>query len=116
MTPQRDTILYDGICGLCGGLMRFVSRRDKRHLFECVPLQSESACAILKPHGKDPKALNTLYVVVRDSSGEHLLSKGRAVIYILRHLGGIWNAAAFLNVFPERWLEQGYDWVAARRR
>jgi predicted DCC family thiol-disulfide oxidoreductase YuxK len=81
-------LLYDGVCGLCNRLVKFVLRRDPAGMFRFASLQSGFAGTVLARHGADTRDLDTVYVVVNcDLADEHLLSRSDAVVFILRHLG-----------------------------
>ena len=109
-------ILYDGVCGLCNRLNRFVLARDPGGLFRFAALQSPIAAEILARHGRDPRDLDTLYLVLAPGRpDERLLEKSDAVLWILRRLGGVWRAAAALRVVPRGVRDVGYDLVARSR-
>lgn len=109
-------ILYDGVCGLCNRLTRFVLAHDRRDAFRFASLQSEFARKTLAPHGRDPRDLDTLHVIAyRGRADERLLSKSRAALFVLRKLGFPWRLAALLGVLPTRFLDFGYDLVAHNR-
>jgi predicted DCC family thiol-disulfide oxidoreductase YuxK len=109
-------ILYDGVCGLCNRLNRFVLARDPGGRFRFAALQSAFAAEILARHGRDPQDLNTLYLVLAPGQpDERLLQKSDAVLWILRELGGAWRTAGALRVVP-RWVRDlGYALVARTR-
>ncbi len=110
--PANPVLLYDGVCGLCNRLVRFVVRHDRRARFRFASLQSTYAHRILKLHGLDPQDLNTLYVV----EAERLTTRADAVIFILQDLGGLWRvAAAALRIFPKPLRDWGYSVVARHR-
>jgi predicted DCC family thiol-disulfide oxidoreductase YuxK len=114
--PRPDVVLYDGVCGLCNGLVRFVLPRDRAGRFRFAALQGPAAHAILTRHGRDAAALDTVYVAVPDArGGERLLSKSRAVLHLLRGLGAPWSAAVLASPLPTRLLDAGYDLVARYR-
>ena len=114
--PRPDVVLYDGVCGLCNGLVRFVLPRDRAGRFRFAALQSPAAHAILARHGQDAAALDTVYVAVPDPrGGERLLAKSRAVLHLLRGLGAPWSAAVLAAPLPTRLLDAGYDLVARHR-
>jgi predicted DCC family thiol-disulfide oxidoreductase YuxK len=46
---ERPVILFDGVCHLCNGLVRFVLRRDPAAVFDFAPLQSEFAQGRFSP-------------------------------------------------------------------
>lgn len=109
-------LLYDGVCGLCNRLVRFVLDRDRRDVFRFAALQSPMAASLLKKYGKDPADLDTFYVVIdHGTPKERILARGRAGIFVLRTLGGLWTPAAALAAFPDLLLDFGYDTIAKRR-
>ena len=116
--PAGDAplILYDGVCGLCNRLNRFVLARDPSGRFRFAALQSPLAGGILTRHGRDPRDLDTLYLVLgHGRPDERLLWKSDAVLWILRALGGPWRGAGALRVVPRGLRDLGYDLVARTR-
>ena len=113
---DEPIILYDGVCGLCNRLNRFVLARDPSGRFRFAPLQGRLAGELLARHGRDPGDLDTLYLVLgHGRPDERLLGKSDAALWVLRELGGGWRAAGPLRVLP-RWLRDlGYDAVARTR-
>lgn len=113
----HSIVLYDGVCGLCHRFNRFVLKRDRRDRFRFAPLQGTFASQALGRHGKDPRDLDTVYLIV-DAGGprEEALSRGHAVRRILSELGGVWRfAAAVLRLLPGPLLDAAYDFTARRR-
>jgi predicted DCC family thiol-disulfide oxidoreductase YuxK len=109
-------ILYDGVCGLCHRLNRFVLTRDPAGRFRFAALQSVLAREILTRHGRDPRDLDTLYLVLGyGRPDECLLRKSEAALWILGELDGPWRAASGLRVVPRRLRDLGYDLVAHTR-
>jgi predicted DCC family thiol-disulfide oxidoreductase YuxK len=115
MTDSANPVLlYDGVCGLCNRLVRFVLKRDHHARFRFASLQSNYAGRILKRHSVDPGDLDTLYCV--EEPGERLAAGSDAVISALRGLGGFWAAVAVaLRIFPKPLRYWGYRVVARRR-
>jgi len=118
---SHPILLYDGVCGLCNQLVRFVLRRDPAGVFRFAALQSPLAGRILARHGVDALDLDTLYVVVNaEQSDEILLPRSDAVIFILRRFEGAgrgsWRLAGFLlQLVPRAVRDWGYGVVARRR-
>ena len=116
MEKGKHLILYDGVCGLCNRLNRFVLARDKRGEFLFASLQSHLSEQILAEYGRRTGDLNTFYVVVDyKKQSERLLSKARAALYVLNELGGVWRLAWPLNLLPTFILDLGYDFLARIR-
>jgi predicted DCC family thiol-disulfide oxidoreductase YuxK len=110
-------ILYDGVCGLCDRLVRFILKRDKRDVLRLASQQSEFAAEILRRHGVNPERLDTVYLVLNHQQpSERLLPRSDAASEILSQLGGIWHLpAGILRLFPHGIRDRLYNLVARRR-
>ncbi len=106
-------LFYDGACGLCHRGVRFVLARDHAARFRFAPLQGAHARAVLLPRGVDPVALDTQHVVTEAGV---LLSRGRAVRFVLSELGGAAGVLGVLRYLPVPLLDLGYRIVARSRR
>jgi predicted DCC family thiol-disulfide oxidoreductase YuxK len=110
-------LLYDGVCGLCNRLVRFILRRDRNGIFHFASLQSAMAARILARHGAQSSDLDTFYVVINpDLADETLLSRSDAVLSVLKLLGGLSSAAAsVLQAMPRSFRNAAYNAVARNR-
>lgn len=92
---MTSVVFYDGVCGLCNRLVRFLLRRDRHGRLLFAPLQGELARSALAEHRADPSDLDTVYVLAhRNSPSQRVLSRSQAVLYALEQLGGGWRLAA----------------------
>lgn len=99
---MADTIFYDGHCGLCHRLVRFVLAVDRAGAFRFAPLVVRASL---------PDS-----IVVRTLDGE-LLVRWAASLYILQRLGGIWRwMGNSLDLLPRGFLDWCYDRVAGVRK
>jgi predicted DCC family thiol-disulfide oxidoreductase YuxK len=107
----RHVVLYDGVCALCSGFVRFVLAWDRGAVFRFAPLQGPLGNRV------QPEApLRTVYVLADfGSPAERSLTKARAVLFVLNALGWPWKAAAIVRVLPLAWLDGIYDLVARHR-
>jgi predicted DCC family thiol-disulfide oxidoreductase YuxK len=112
----RHVILFDGLCALCHGFVRWMLRRDRRGHFAFAPLQGPTAMAVLARHTQLTGADSLVLVLSVGSTAERALLRSEAVIAAGRELGGAWRVMASLaSVVPRRWRDRMYDFVAARR-
>ncbi len=113
-TSPPETLFYDGRCGLCHGVVRFVLARDRSGAaFRFAPLQGESFSRVAGALGEAQRADS---VFLRTHSGA-LLAKSDAVLHVLRRLGGGCGLlAGLLALFPRALRDLGYDVVARLRR
>lgn len=114
--PENPILLYDGVCGLCNGLIRFVLRRDREARLRFAPLQSELAREILVRHGRDPDDLDTV-VLVSDpgAESEALLDRARAILRVMSWIGWPWKALMVFWPLPTFLIDAGYRFVAWTR-
>lgn len=108
---ERPVVLYDGVCGICNGLVQFVARRDRRGRFRFAALQGETGQALLREHGLPTDDFDSA-VLVED--GRAFL-RSRAILRIVRGLGGVWSVAAPLALLPAPLLDFLYGRVARSR-
>jgi predicted DCC family thiol-disulfide oxidoreductase YuxK len=109
----EEVLFYDGHCGLCHGIVRFVlAERGERPPFVFAPLQG-SVFVTRVPESRRAGLPDS--VVVLTATGE-ILCRSAAVLHILESLGGLWRLAALLaRPVPERWRDVVYDGVARAR-
>jgi predicted DCC family thiol-disulfide oxidoreductase YuxK len=88
-----ETIFYDGHCGLCHRVVRFVLAEDTTGAaFRFASLDSEAFRALLP---EEKRALSTDSLIVHTNEGT-VLSQSSAVLHILSRLGGVWKLFASL--------------------
>jgi predicted DCC family thiol-disulfide oxidoreductase YuxK len=117
MGSPRHILFYDGVCGMCDRIVQFVLARDRKHVFQFAALQSAFAARQLGPFGKDVHDLDTVYVLVdAGSDGARVLDRGRAILFVLRQLGGVWGILGVMgSIFPRVVADFFYRRVAASR-
>jgi len=96
MTDHKHILLYDGVCNLCSGLVRFISKRFRNGAFSFYPLQSAEGQSLLKRYGLPADDLDTV-VYIR---AEKYFIKSSAILYILKELGGIWKGFFIFIIVP----------------
>ncbi|MEO7325769.1 MAG: thiol-disulfide oxidoreductase DCC family protein [Dokdonella sp.] len=104
-------IVFDGVCVLCNGWVRFLLRHDRADRYRFAAMQSASGRALLAAHGLDAD----------DPSSLLLIEHGRAWINtdairrIVAGLGGGWRIAHAIGILP-RPLRDGLYRTIARNR
>lgn len=116
-TPNGNPIvLYDGVCGLCNRLVKFILKRDLNGRFRFASLQSEFAATLLKRHGANAKDLDTFYVVIdQGNPDERVLMRSDAILFVVKTLGGVWKIASVGRVVPKVIRDALYRLVARNR-
>lgn len=117
-TGGKHLLLYDGVCALCNGTVRFVleRERDPRGVFDFAALQGTAGQSFLRRFGKSVTDLDTVYVVVQYRSGVPLiLDRSAAVIFILMQLRRPWRWLAAARILPMAVRDWLYNLVARNR-
>ena len=117
MTGSNPIILYDGVCGLCNRLVKFLLKHDKDGRLRFASLQSEFAEKVLSRHGFDAKDLDTVHVVENyDRPGERVLQRSDAILRAGRELGGFWGTSSSIaKIVPRAIRDLVYRFVATNR-
>jgi predicted DCC family thiol-disulfide oxidoreductase YuxK len=115
--PGTTLVFYDGICGLCNRLNRFLLKRDRQGRIRFAPLQSRLAGDTLARYGRDSSDLDTVYVVSNwNSPRERVHARSRAVLHTLSLLGPGWRLLSRLgSIVPTPLADALYGLVARHR-
>jgi predicted DCC family thiol-disulfide oxidoreductase YuxK len=105
------TVLFDGVCNLCNGSVRFIIANDPAGRFRFAALQSKAGEAALRAAGREPCGLSSIVVI--DADGVH--DRSEAALRIAAGLRGPWRALTLLRVIPARARDPVYDWIARNR-
>ena len=108
----HPVLLYDGVCALCNGMVRFVLKRDKAAVFHFAALESEAAGELLSGAVTTPDGL--ALVVNALTAEQRVYRRSDAVAEALRLLGWSWMGRA-LSLVPRILREAGYGLVARVR-
>ncbi|HJV77954.1 MAG TPA: thiol-disulfide oxidoreductase DCC family protein [Paludibacter sp.] len=108
---QSPVILFDGICNLCCGWVRFLIRRDKNRMFRFASIQSDAGKKLLDSAGLshiDPETI----VYLKD---KQFYQESSAVLEILSDLGGIWKITTLFRLIPKAVRNGIYRFIARNR-
>jgi predicted DCC family thiol-disulfide oxidoreductase YuxK len=104
-------IVFDGICHVCSGWIRFLGRHRIDPPFQLLPMQSAAGRALLIQYGIDPDDPATFLVLDRGQR----LTESDAAIHVIAALGGLWRMAQLGRILPQRWRDAAYRLLAQNR-
>ncbi len=112
----KTIVFYDGVCGLCNRVVKFLLRHDKHDRFRFAPLQSEFAASLLNKHGINAADLDSVSLVAHYAlATEKAFTRSDAVLRAIWELGGIWRVGEIGRVIPRSVRNWFYDRVARNR-
>jgi len=101
---DRPVVLFDGVCNLCNGVVRFIIARDPSARFRFAPLQWVD----------DGGPAGTTDSIVLVEAGKRY-TKSTAALRIARGLRFPWPLLYALVLVPRPLRDLVYDWVARHR-
>lgn len=120
-SADRAVIVFDGVCVLCNGWVRFLLRHDRRERYRFAAMQGDSGRALLVANGLDPDDPVSFLLVEYDLIDQGARASPRvstdtdAMRRVLMGLGGVWRIAAVTALLPRRVRDPLYRLVARNR-
>ena len=109
--PGARIIVFDGICHLCTGWVRFLRRHPIDPPFQLIPMQSDAGKALLVEHGIDPEDPATFLVL---DQGRRFTDSD-AAIHVIAALGFPWRIINVARIVPRAWRDALYRLLARNR-
>lgn len=111
MPEAAPICLFDGVCILCSGGVRYTLRHERDHVIRFVTIQSREGRALAQAHGIDPDQPDSFLFI----EGGVAMRKSDAVLGIVSHLG--WPPRLFLaaRILPRPLRDWLYDRLARNR-
>ncbi|MGE9267032.1 MAG: thiol-disulfide oxidoreductase DCC family protein [Verrucomicrobiales bacterium] len=116
MNTAHPIVFFDGDCLFCQSQVRLLHRLDRHDRLRFAPLQGDTARLFpaLEPLRTQAEP-DTVAFVSPDLDGA--ATRARAVLLILRRLGGFWALASrLLALIPLPLLDRLYDLIARHRK
>ena len=112
MSIDGPIIVFDGVCVLCNGWVRFLLRHDREARFRFAAMQTDAGRALLARHGLDPDDPSSFLLIDNGTAW----TDTDAIARVLATLGSPWTiAAALLRVMPRGMGDRAYRFVARHR-
>ena len=110
---MSSTVLFDGVCNLCNGFVRFVIARDPARRFRFAPLRSDAAERVIRQAGGAGIVADTIVLV--EGEGVGLWVRSTAALRIARGLRWPWPTVYAFLIVPRPVRDWVYDVVARHR-
>lgn len=114
---RRPVLLYDGECGLCNWIVRFLLREDAVGRMRFAPLQSPAAQAYLRARGLPTEDFDSLVFAPDwdhpEDCGPRLRTAG--ALAAADEIGGVWRVISWARVLPAAVRDPFYKIIARSR-
>ncbi|MDT0650731.1 thiol-disulfide oxidoreductase DCC family protein [Autumnicola edwardsiae] len=112
LPKNKKIILFDGVCNLCDGTVKFIIEHDKKDVFRFASLQSDFGKKMVAERGLDPEAIDSVILI---EPGVVYYRKSTAALEISRHLSGGYSLLKNFLGLPEGFRDMVYDLIAKNR-
>jgi predicted DCC family thiol-disulfide oxidoreductase YuxK len=111
LKPDECVVLFDGVCKLCNGVVKFLIRHDPHHRLRLAAVQSPEGQTLLKWAGLPLDEFHTIAVIVNN----RVSVRSDAFLRIMRLLPAPWPLLSVLRVFPRFLRDWAYNRIALNR-
>jgi len=111
IAPEQNIILFDGVCVLCTGWVKFLLKYDKQQHYKLASVQSPAGQDLLRYAELPTEIFETLVVI--EQGVIHVRSN--AVLRVLRRLGLPWSLVGVFRVVPRLLRDFIYYHIAINR-
>lgn len=115
-TATGAVIVFDGVCVLCNGWVRFLLRHDRRKRYRFAAMQGEAGRGLLAANGLDPDDPVSFLLIEYDRGATPRVSTDTTAIRrVVAGLGGLWCVAHVAALLPGFVRDPLYRLVARNR-
>jgi len=108
---EQGIVLFDGVCHLCDGAVRFILKRERTSELKFAPLQSDSGKSLLEKYGYPSGYLDGLILIENNRAHD----RSSACLRIARKLIFPWNVLFPLLIIPKPLRDLIYGIIASVR-
>jgi len=93
---SRSVVVFDGVCVICNGWVRFLLRHDRQKRYRFAAMQTESGRALLAGNGLDPDDPASFLLVENGKAWRET----DAIVRVIASLGGFWKLVVVARALP----------------
>jgi len=108
---HNPILLFDGVCNLCNGMMKFVLSHEKESVIRFAALQSAAGQKVLEQFNRKNINLKSILYIENDI----IYEKSDAAFKIANHLSAPWSWIVFFRFVPVKIRDYLYDLISKHR-
>lgn len=118
---ERDSIsailFYDGTCGFCNGIVRFILQHERVRTLRFATLQGSVGEDLLRRHHEMCEIDSVVWLEPASAQeSERVYVRSDAAFRVASYLGGTWRLTGLLRVIPRGVRDAVYNLIARHRR
>ncbi len=107
----KKIILFDGVCNLCIGSVKFIIKNDSNDVFRLAAIQSPEGQEIIKKFSIDIEKIDSIVLIKKNK----IKYRSSAVLCVLRNLNTVWRFLLIFSVLPSPIRDLFYRIIAKSR-
>lgn len=111
LQPGDRVVLFDGVCKLCNGSVRFLIRHDRDKKIKLASVQSVEGQALLAWFCLPTERFDTMAFIENNM----LYVRSEAFLRVMKHLPQPWPLLTIMSVIPKGIRDWCYDRIAQNR-
>jgi predicted DCC family thiol-disulfide oxidoreductase YuxK len=111
MLQNRSIVIFDGVCNLCNGWVRYIIKRDPEGVFSFASMQSDIAKELIEKHRGSEFELETILLIKNGICYD----RSDAVMEIVRELPRCSLLFWIIRITPKHIRDFFYKGIAKRR-
>jgi len=111
MVKDKIIVLFDGVCNLCIGSVKFIIKNDTNDNFRLAAIQSPEGKKIIKKFSIDIEKIDSIVLVKKNK----IKYRSSAVLFILGNLNTFWKFLFIFYLIPSPIRDFFYRFVARNR-
>lgn len=108
---NHPVVLFDGVCNLCNGVVKFAIKRDKKEQLHFASLQSDVAKDLMRQHGLDENQLKTFILIENGQA----YTRSSAGLRLARYFNGLWPLCYAFMIIPTPIRDAVYNLISNNR-
>ncbi|GGB41135.1 thiol-disulfide oxidoreductase DCC family protein [Fictibacillus barbaricus] len=108
---EDPVLLFDGVCNLCDGSVKFILRNEKNSDLKFAAIQSEAGQKLLSQKSIDPEQIDSVILI----KGGKVYTESDAVLNVTKFLRFPYSLCNILRIVPKPVRNFFYKKVASNR-
>lgn len=111
LDSKQNIILFDGVCILCTGWVKFLLKYDKQPHYQLASVQSPVGQDLLRYADMSIDVFDTLVVIEQG----RVTVRSDAILRVLHNIGMPWSLTKVFKVLPQSLRDFIYHYIATNR-